>query len=98
MSIHRNPRPSTGRIQLSVTVPDDVELGWHRSDGEEVAVVSIECAGYAQLSLHLTDAGLRNLVEQLNVAYLHLFAEAPECLYCGAAHLSGPCQVVGAQA
>jgi len=78
MSIHRNPTPSAGNVCLSVTVPDNVELGWHRSAGDNTAVVTIEAAGHAQLNLHLTEAGLRNLVEQLNLAYLEVFAaDAP---------------------
>jgi hypothetical protein len=93
MTTHRNPSPSAGRITVSITVPHDADLGWHRQDDDSTAVITIEGAG-GNVNLHLTESGLRNLRGELDLAYVHLFAPEQECLYCGDPHQDGPCRVV----
>jgi hypothetical protein len=99
MMIHRNPSPSAGRITVSISVPHDADLGWHRQDEDRTAVVTIEGEG-GNVNLHLTESALRNLRGELDLAYVHLFAPEQEqqCLYCGDPHQDGPCRVVEAQA
>ncbi len=97
MSIHRNPSPSAGRITVSITVPHDADLGWHRQDNDTTAVITIEGAG-GNVSLHLTESALRNLRGELDLAYVHLFTveqDPVEVLGCAHALDARNCPEVG---
>ncbi len=98
MVIHRNPSAHTGRVNVSTTLGDDLEVGWFRDDEtDEPAVITLSGAG-GNLGLHVTADALRNLISQLEIAATNVFPDGLVCLYCGDPHRDGPCRVVEAPA